>query len=222
MTLHHTSNQALFDETFNLDCPHCGKSTNLILISPPDYKTLKRFRPNRVGMCFQCASCSEPIFLKFEISSHTNTSINFYDDPTEIEKPTIEFDFEFIPDEVVEDFKEALNCYSNSSFNAFAAMCRRTIQSSANKIGAQGKSKVQHQLNEMKEIAQIDNETFEILKQIIIDGHDGAHPHLPNLSSVRAEILLELIKDAMYQLFVRKGKLKKAAELRKSQIKSDK
>ncbi|MDG2313834.1 MAG: DUF4145 domain-containing protein [Flavobacteriaceae bacterium] len=218
MTLGHNTNQALFDETFNLDCPHCGKSTNLILVSPPDYKTLKRFRPDKVGFGFQCASCSEPIFLKFEIQSHTNTSVNFYSEPEIIERPTIEFEFEFIPENVVSDFKEALNCYSISSLNAFAAMCRRTIQSSAAEIGAKGKSKVQNQLNEMKEMADIDEETFEILKQIIIDGHDGAHPDLPNLSQERAEILLELIKDVMYQLFVRKGKLKKAADLRKQQI----
>nr|WP_159075760.1 hypothetical protein [Muricauda brasiliensis] len=73
----------------------------------------------------------------------------------------------------------------------------------------------------MKEMADIDDETFDVLTQIIIDGHDGSHPHLPNLGPDRAEILLELIKDVMYQLFVRKGKLKKASELRKIQIQSN-
>ncbi len=101
-------------------------------------------------------------------------------------------------------------------------MTRRTIQSAANEIGAKGKSKVQNQIKEMKNMAEIDDETYEILNQIIIDGHDGAHPHLPNLSAERAEILLELLKDVMYQLFVRKGKLKKAVELRKDQITSNK
>jgi hypothetical protein len=220
MILAHNNNQALFDETFNLDCPHCGKSTNLILISPPNYTSLKRFRPDKVGFGFQCASCTEPIFLKFKIQSHTATSINFHNEPEIIERATIEFEFEFIPDSVVSDFKEVLDCYSNSSLNAFAAMCRRTVQSSASEIGAKGKTKVQNQLKEMKEMADIDDETFDILKQIIIDGHDGAHPHLPNLSPERAEILLELIKDVMYQLFVRKGKLKKAADLRNLQIKA--
>jgi len=222
MNLSHNSDQSLYDASINTDCPHCGKSTNLILVSPPNYQRLVRFRPKNVGMAFQCASCSQPIFLKFEISSYGTNALSIYDQFELIERPSIEFEFEFIPESVVNDFREALNCYSNSSFNAFAAMCRRTIQSTANEIGAKGKSKVQNQLKEMKEMAEIDDETFDILKQIIIDGHDGSHPHLPNLGSERAEILLALIKDVMHQLFVRKGKLKKASELRKQQIESNK
>ena len=33
--------------------------------------------------------------------------------------------------------------------------------------------------------------------------HDGVHPHLPKLSEERAAVLLELTRDALYQLFVR-------------------
>ncbi|HEA23634.1 hypothetical protein LCGC14_1793390 [marine sediment metagenome] len=222
MKITSNSNIELFDKSINSECPHCGKSTNLILISPPNFKALQRFRPKHTGMAFQCASCAEPIFLKFEISRYTESQVGFFENFTLIERPSIEFEFQYIPESVVNDFKEALNCYSNFSYNAFAAMCRRTVQSTASEIGAKGKSKVQNQLEEMKEMAEIDDETFDILKQIIIDGHDGAHPHLPNLSAERAEILLELIKDVMYQIFVRKGKLKKAVELRSQQIATDK
>ncbi len=97
-------------------------------------------------------------------------------------------------------------------------MCRRTIQTVAIELGTIGKDKVQNQIEDMKEIAGIDQESYDILKQIIVDGHDGAHPHLPTLSPERSDILLALMKDIMYQLFVRKGKLNKAAELRKQQI----
>jgi len=67
-------------------------------------------------------------------------------------------------------------------------------------------------------MAEIDDETLSLLKQIIIEGHDGAHPHLPDLNQDRASILLELMKDVLYQLYVRKGKLQKAIELRKKAI----
>ena len=69
-------------------------------------------------------------------------------------------------------------------------------------------------------MAQIDDETFGVLKQIVIDGHDGAHPHLPRLGPERGAVLLELMKDVLYQLYVRKGKLKEAMELRQASIKS--
>jgi len=65
---------------------------------------------------------------------------------------------------------------------------------------------------------QVDSETFETLKSIIIAGHDGAHPHLPELSPDRAQILLELMKDVIYQLFVRRGKIEEASAIRKKAI----
>lgn len=225
MKLYHNSIQELVDEPQNIVCPHCGNSTSLILISPPIYKTLIRYRPNKVGMAYQCSSCHEPVFLKFNTENYDTSSfhsIQISNKGIEIEKPTIEFEFEYIPESVLSDFKEALECYSITAYNAFAAMTRRTIQSSADIIGAKGKSKVQNQVKELKDMAEIDDDTFEVLKQIIIDGHDGAHPHLPNLSPERAEVLLELLKDVMYQLFVRKGKLKRASDLRKSHINNDK
>ncbi len=71
-----------------------------------------------------------------------------------------------------------------------------------------------YQLADLKAMAQIDEETFSLLKQIVIDGHDGAHPHLPKLNRERAAVLLELMKDVLYQLYVRKGKLQEAMSLR--------
>lgn len=208
----------------HLNALHCNTTTGITLISFPHYKYLERFRPRRVGMVYKCDACSEPIFLKFEIDSYDfgNYRVQINERFQVIENPKEDFEFEHIPEEIRKEFIEALDCYSIGAFNAFASMCRRTIQSSATEIGAKGKDKVQKQIQEMKEMADIDEETIEILKQIILDGHDGAHPHLPALSRERAEILLELIKDVMYQIFVRKSKLKQAAELRKQQIENKK
>ena len=67
----------------------------------------------------------------------------------------------------------------------------------------------------------IDEETFDQLKQIILTGHDGTHPHLPKITSERAQILLELMKDVLYQLFVRKAKIEEAAKLRQASVKEN-
>lgn len=214
----------LVDNPITLQCPHCNTYTNVTLLSIPDYSSLLRFRPKRVGMGYMCNSCKEPIFLKFEIERYELGSffIQINKSPTQVEFPKINFEFEFIPEPVKNDFIEALSCYSIGALNGFASMCRRTIQSSASEIGAKGKDKVQKQIIEMKELANIDDETFDIIKQIIIDGHDGAHPHLPSLTKERADIMCELIQDVIYQLYVRKGKLKTASELRHIQIQNNK
>ena len=64
----------------------------------------------------------------------------------------------------------------------------------------------------------VDDDAFAQLKVIMLAGHDGAHPNLASLSQDRATILLELVKDAMYQLFVRKAKIDRAARLRTEAI----
>lgn len=128
------------------------------------------------------------------------------------------FDFEYLKDDVKEDFQEALKCYSNNCLNSFAAMCRRTIQSLAEQLGAKGKDRVNKQIEEMRELLNIDGETYLILEQIIITGHDGAHPHLPKLSPERAATLLELMKDVLYQLCIRRKKIEESIDLRKKAI----
>lgn len=60
-----------------------------------------------------------------------------------------------------------------------------------------------------------DDETFTLLHQIMLTGHDGAHPHLPSLSPARAAVLLHLMRDVLYQLFVRPAKIRESSELRK-------
>jgi hypothetical protein len=220
MNLTHNSTKELEDKHFSLQCPHCNLSVSVTAISLPDYKQLSRYKPEKVGIGYKCNSCNEPVFLKFTILKYAlpQLYIAISDQFESVESPRVNFEYEYVESPVKEDLKEALLCYSNKAYNAFAAMCRRTVQSAAASLGSAGNDKVQRQLLDLKEMAAIDDETFNVLKQIMIDGHDGAHPHLPSLSSQRADVLLELIKDVIYQLFVRKAKIAKAAELRREQI----
>ena len=133
----------------------------------------------------------------------------------ELERPEETFEYKYLPPAVADDLREALTCYSQSCFNAFAAMCRRCIQSVAEVLGAEGTTKVEGQLKDLKGMGVIDEEAFDQLKQIMLTGHDGAHPYLPKLSPERAGVLLELMKDVLYQLFVRQAKIREAAELRR-------
>jgi hypothetical protein len=214
----------IIDRHIKLKCPHCSVVSGLSAISIPRYELLKRYRPKSVGIAYQCDVCQETVFLRFRVTyDFGNHRVIIPDQYTEIELPQEEYEFKYLPQTVSDDLKEALTCYSNSCFNAFASMCRRTIQSSSTQLGAEGKDKVLRQIEDLKAMAQIDDETFEVLKTIVIAGHDGAHPYLPSLTPERAEILLELMKDVLYQLFVRKKKIEEASEKRQLLIqKNDK
>ena len=221
---HNNDTTNVFDKHYALKCPHCGVQSNITAISMPKYEYAFRFRPPRLGIVYRCDSCNAPIFLRFRVQDYDSgrNIILIADQYEEIERPKETFDFKYLPVPVAEDFKEALTCYSNACFNAFAAMCRRCIQSVSTELGTPGKDRVLAQLKEIRETASLDDETFAILEQVIISGHDGAHPHLPKLSPERAAILLELMKDVLYQLFVRKAKIQESIELRKQAIAADK
>lgn len=210
---------SVFDLHFTIMCPNCNLKSNISAVSIPRYEFMLRFRPKNVGIVYRCDACNEPVFLKF-LSNYepNNRRFGIDNEYTEVIKAQETFDITRLPKDVGKDFQEALICYSNCCYNAFAAMCRRTVQSISNELGAAGKDRVKKQIEELRDMAEIDDETFELLKVIVIAGHDGAHPHLPELSPERAEILLELTKDVLYQIFIRQKKILEAAEKRKQQI----
>lgn len=216
----------IVDYHFSMVCPHCGVHSNLTAVSIPRYELITRFQLTTVGIGYRCDNCNEPVFLRFPSlmysglpqSAQGKMYIWIYPEYEIVERPSENFEMQYLPEAVANDFKEALACYSNACYNAFAAMCRRCIQSSFTHLGATAKDSVKRQLDEVRKAAEIDDETYQILDAIILSGHDGAHPNLPELSEDRAVVLLELMKDVLYQLFVRKAKLQEVQNLRKQAI----
>jgi len=204
------------DNNLSLDrCPHCSVSNPNL---PHVWHTTTEnhsSRNQRNWKIYKCENCGG-LITAYAPHGKNNVSQIY---PSKISET---FDFEYLSGEVLEDFQEALNCYSNNCFNAFAAMCRRTVQSLATQLGSEGKDKVTKQLENLKSLLDIDEETFTILEQIIIAGHDGAHPHLPKLSPQRATVLLELMKDVLYQLYIRKVKIEESIKLRNQSIEESK
>lgn len=199
-------------KNLNLErCPHCSVAhPNLIklhLVETTDFKN----ENHRRWALYQCNTCGG-LVIAYSFAQRDIVEEYFPSSVAEI------FEYEYLSEEVADDFKEALKCYSNHCYNAFAAMCRRTVQTAANALGVKGKDKVKKQISELKNLAGIDDDTYEILEQIIISGHDGAHPHLPKLNLDRALLLLILMKDVLNELFVRKARILESIKLRDDEI----
>lgn len=223
LTHDNEGDKSIIDTHLRVKCPHCFTVSGLSTISPPKYSLLQRYQPENIGIAYQCNACQETVFLRFRVKyDFGNKRVEIDPNFEEIERPQESYEYDYLPEPVAADFREALSCFSNSCFNAFAAMCRRTIQSACTELGAEGKDKVQRQIDDLRSITDIDDETFDIVRSIVLAGHDGAHPHLPSLSEERGEVLLELMKDVMHQLFVRKAKLEEAAAHRREAIEAKK
>ena len=198
-----------------LTCPHCQTLTHLTPVAVPKFEELMRRKPKHIGIVFRCDTCIEPIFLKFAVKAYTALRVELASNFIEIERAREHFPLTYLPEEAEVLFKEALNCYSEACFNAFGSMSRRTAQSLFHELGERGKLELFDTLQEIRSLADLDDETFSILRAVLFGSDSDPWPNQPNLSSEHAGILLEVMRDLLYQTFVRKARLIQAVTFRR-------
>jgi hypothetical protein len=120
-----------------------------------------------------------------------------------------------LPEEVEVLFKEALTCYSSGAFNAFASMCRRSAQAVFADLGETGRLQLFDELNNVRAMAELDVETFTRIKSVLFGNDSDPRPNTPLLENYAAGVLLEIMKDLLYEAYVRKGKLQQAMMVRR-------
>lgn len=201
------------EEQFGLECPYCGVYAHISAQSVPNVDDLFKTRPKQVGLVYQCDACHAPIFLRFAVKQFLEDSVELYQNFVELERPKERFAFSYLPKHTEVLFREALSCYSNNNFNAFASMCRRSAKSAFRALGEGGKLHAFDDAMTAQDIAQIDEDTFEPIKKVLFDTAD--EESLPVLNRAQAGVLLEVLKDMFYQSFVRRGKLTRAIKVRR-------
>jgi hypothetical protein len=206
----HVENQGI-----SLACPHCQTLTHLTPVAAPKFATLNQHRPKNVGIVFGCDACSEPVFLKFSAKSYAPQRIELSGNYTEIERARESFPLTYLPEEAAGVFREALSCYSAGCFNAFGAMSRRTAQSLFRELGERGKLQLFDTLQDIRTLASLDDETLGTVRAVLFGSDSDPWPHQPCLNAESAGILLEVMRDMLYQTFVRKQRLLQAMTFRK-------
>ena len=209
-TLHHDQ-----EHNFALTCPHCEVMAHLSPISVPQYNQLVAFKPSHVGIVYRCDACNAPVFLKYAVKMHTGNRIELSANFEEPERPREKFNFTHLPEETDTLFREALGCFSAGCYNAFASMCRRTAQSLFADLGESGKLRMFDQLVEVREMAELDTETYNTIRKVLFGSDAEPRPNMPMLSPTAAGLMLEIMKDLLYQSYVRRGRLQQAMTMRR-------
>jgi hypothetical protein len=198
-----------------LTCPHCQTLTHLTTVAVPTFEDLSRRKPKHIGIVFRCDACVEPVFLKFLVKAYTSLRVELASAYTEIERARENFPLTYLPEESEGLFKEALQCYASGCFNAFAAMSRRTAQSLFRELGERGKLELFDTLQEIRTLAELDDDTFAALRAVLFGSDSDPWPHQPHINAERAGVLLEVMRDLLYQTFVRKARLLQAMTFRR-------
>lgn len=201
------------EERVGLECPYCGMFAHMSPQSVPDAASLLRDKPKHVGLVYKCDACDAPVFLRFAVREYQDDRVELNRNFVELERPKERFAFSYLPKHTEVLFREALSCYSNNNFNAFASMCRRASISAFDALGEGGKLRAFEEVMVAQDIAGIDDDSFAPIKAVLFGA--GPHEDLPLLDRATAGILLEVMKDMFYQCFVRHGKLSRAIKVRR-------
>ena len=151
----------------------------MALMAAPGFKILQAKKPGQVGMVFQCDACHSPFFLKFLVRRYQQDRIIFHSAAHEIERPAEKFNFNYLPEQVAFTFREALGCYRYGLLQAFAAMSRLTADAVIDDLGDRGKLTMFNQLEEIREIADLDDSVFTTVRQILLGAADNKSPPCP-------------------------------------------
>ena len=217
MSLYITPQDELRAEYQNiaLTCPHCRTLAHLTAVAVPKFEDISRGKPKHIGIVFRCDACAEPVFLKFAVKGCNALRIELAANYIEIERARENFPLTYLPQEAENLFKEALDCYAAGCLNAFGTMSRRTAQSLFRTLGERGKLQMFDTLQEIRTLAELDDDTFTALRAVLFGNDSDPWPHQPALNAERAGVLLEVMRDLLYQTLVRKARLLQAMTFRK-------
>jgi hypothetical protein len=218
MSIHVDADDRLVHDSaasFALDCPHCSVYSHMTPMSVPKFAELTAYKPAYVGLVYRCDSCNAPVFLKAPVKRYAEDRVELGPGFVELERAREKFSFTYLPEDVEALFKEALGCYSDGNFNAFGSMCRRTTQALFQDLGETGRLKLFDQLVEVREMANLEADTFGLIKKVVFGTDADPYPSMPEIDARHAGVLVEVMKDLLYQSYVRKGKLQRAMMVRR-------
>lgn len=192
------------------ECPHCRAHAALEPLAVPDYAAIAAARGTQVGAVFVCAACREPRFAKLAVRSLDADGAELAN-PVEIGRPKERFAFAYLPAPVERLFGEALECYAADCHNAFASMCRRALAAAIAAGDRQAKARLYELFQEAADLGDVDADTRRTLEAVLFEIEESE----PELSPDQAAVLIEVVKDMLYQRFVRAAKLKAAMRMRR-------
>ncbi|MCA9159556.1 MAG: hypothetical protein R3E72_01895 [Steroidobacteraceae bacterium] len=199
----------------SLTCPHCLAYSSMSVAAAPAFADVAQYKLRHVGVVLRCHSCSSPVFLRYPVKALGDLRIELGPQYTEIERPTERFVFTYIPEHIGNLFREALGCYSHGLHDAFASMCRRTALATFDDLGESQKLRLFDQVNDIRDFVNMDASTFGLVARIISAADLELGAAFPIFNNYQAAVLLEVMKDFLYQAFVRRGRLQHAMKVRR-------
>lgn len=197
---------ALLDFAIEHTCPHCQTYAHLTPIALPRFEQAKKSRPQKLGIGYSCDACKQPVFLNFGVLhyAHNYIELNAAYQVIDTHRPKLNIQLDHPVAKAL--LEEAWVCLDQTCLHAFTMVCQQLVRTVAKDQGPQGTLKVFNVLREAASLAQVSNRHFLLFRTALF-----TQPNTPMvLNHEQAWILLELLKDALYQLYARAAELQQA------------
>ena len=198
-------------EPVTRECPHCGAHAQLLPVATPSFETLSTARPRNVGLAFRCAACNEPRFIRATVRAIDDERVELSATLVEVERVRERFQYSYLPEKVERLFRETLECYTAGCYDAFASMCRRSLNIALASGDGNARRRAQDLVRDALLIGEVDAKTARTIESVLF----GAQSEPPFIGPDESAVLIEVIKDFFYQTYVRTAKLKAAMQMRR-------
>jgi hypothetical protein len=94
-------------------------------------------------------------------------------------------------------------------------MCRRVAQATFADLGPQARLELFDELANIRRLAELDDDSYELVRKVLFDFDEPGRGNLPALDGFGAGVLLEVLKDLLYQAYVRRGRLQQSMMVRR-------
>ena len=198
------------------NCPRCHAFSRMSPQALPTFDELLLQKPRTIGVVLRCHACNAPVFLRYATRAFASNRVELSPQAFDVERPIEKFAFNYVPEDVETFFREALICYSHNQYQAFASMCRRTAAVDLRRSRQLHQAAaVRFDLPTCARWREIDEDTFAVVMRVIFAGNAEPLLDLPVINTYQAAVLLEVMKDFLYQAYVRKGRLQQAMKVRR-------
>jgi len=199
--------------SLNPGCPHCQKQTALTPLSRPDFATIKACKPAVTGLCFLCLNCQKPILVRYSVTHIGETEIELAPAPALESRPDDRINLNYLPASVQKPYIDALGCYQHELIQPFGLMCKQTIEAVIKDLGEGGKLDVFNHLEELRDVFNVEPHIFTTIGEVLFDNKRSLMS-TGVFGRTEAAVLLEALKDLLYQFYIRKARLQRAVSMR--------
>ena len=159
-------------------CGHCGVTT-----ADSSHTELGYEPSSTIGTYYHwdvlaCAACEDHTLRK------TFRTTVIYFPPEGWERVR---NIDKVPEQVADDYEEAVGCLISGHYKAAAAMARRAVQGTCVDLGAKPGATLYGQIDDLQAQGHITKRLAELAHKIRVLGNDAAHPGKDGLDIVTAE-----------------------------------